>query len=813
MPEITRGDKVSHGESCWMPPEFPSQGRLPFTPKQIERNLEKIRHDEARYHDKVSEKLGFRMSMTCCHSLHISLFFDGTNNNEPYDTKKANPPHPSNIAKLYHANTPNDQDMNEKGFYSYYIPGVGTPFPEIGTYDYYSEGLTYAKGGEDRINWALVQLCNALNFAIKKRNLNDNVMKKSIQAMRGRYEPAIIGDLFTGNGLEAARTSNSNNINRVREIEFLLDPLKTDIITTSPKLVSMKLFVYGFSRGAAEARTFASWLNDILESSTLSPKGTFLGLSVSIEFLGILDTVPAVGVANMAPIFTGHNGWAYGTQILPKSTLIKQCTHLVSSHEQRQCFALDSIRYPDGAYSSNAVEVIYPGMHSDIGGGYPVNDQGKARESDGGLLSQITLHDLYASAIDAGAPLTIHPNYIRDELKELYPYRVMQPSTIKEFVISDELITRFNAWRKTVTLETQLQPAQSEQGYSPVRFKYSPIEDAVEEQMGWITAWRIARYASSRQDSINLSHQPFFQASTLPDGAQIDPWDKQFPDRAEYYINEAKDIHEDKLKRIQNERKKEKTRHNDDWTPPPQFIGEPLFDEQNSKGQLWEASLEFKTDYDNQPSIDYLNVTRKTMAFKAADRAVRKASYLVLGHDPEAEYARLKQLATLIYQDTIKPVLDNQNDNPRIRNIFTEIKKVIALYDDQIHDSRAWFMHTEAGISEMLGDYFLFRMIYFGNKWNKLTKVASLDLELTPNLFEFDLSKNANDIEVFKHGEEYVLKNKKSGQEYVIPNNTISASTPDFLSIIGSLEIANERKQQEKFMDYISSLPNVMKFS
>ncbi|MEQ5125766.1 DUF2235 domain-containing protein [Providencia alcalifaciens] len=813
MPEITRWDKVSHGESCWMPPEFPNQGRLPFTPKQIERNLKKIRQDEARYHDKVSEKLEFRMSMTCCHSLHISLFFDGTNNNEPYDTKKSSPPHPSNIAKLYHASAPENKKANSSGYYSYYIPGVGTPFPEIGTYDYYSEGLTYAKGGEDRINWALVQICNTLNIAIKKIKLDDNTMKKSVHAMRGSYEPAIIGHLFTGQGLDAARVSDNNNINRVREIESLLEPLKKDIITASPKLVSIKLFVYGFSRGAAEARTFSSWLNDILKSSTLSPQGTFLGLSVSIEFLGILDTVPAVGVANMAPIFTGHNGWAYGTQSLPKSNLIKQCAHLVSSHEQRQCFALDSIRYPDGTYPSNAVEVIYPGMHSDVGGGYPVNDQGKARESDGELLSQIALHDLYASAIDAGAPLAIHPSYIRDELKERYPYRVMQPSTIKEFVISDELITRFNAWRKTVTLETQSQPAQSEQGYLPLRFKYAPLEDAVEEQMGWMTAWRIARYASPRQESINLSHQPFFQASTLPDGAQIDPWDTRFPDRAEYYINEAKENHEAKLKRIQNEREKEKTRHNDNWTPPPQFIGEPLFDEQNSKGQLWEASLEFKTDYDNQPSIDYLNVTRKTMVFKAADRAVRKATYLVLGHDPEAEYARLKQLATLIYQDTVKLVLDNQNDHPRIKNVFTDIKKVIALYDDQIHDSRAWFMHTEAGISEMLGDYFLFRMIYFGNKWNKLTQVVSFDLELTPNLFELDLSKNTNEIQVFKHGEEYILKNNKNGQEYVIPNNAISPPTSDFLSVIGSLEIANEKKHQEKRLAYISSLPNVIRIT
>lgn len=199
------------------------------------------------------------------------------------------------------------------------------------------------------------------------------------------------------------------------------------------------------------------------------------------------------------------------------------------------------------------------------------------------------------------------------------------------------------------------------------------------------------------------------------------------------------------------------------------------------------------------------------MVFKAVDRAVRKVTYLVLGHDPEAEYARLKQLATLIYEDTIKPVLDNQNDNPRIRNVFMEIKKVIALYDDQIHDSRAWFMHTEVGISEMLGDYFLFRMIYFGNKWNKLTQVVSLDLELTPNLFEFDLSKNANDIEVFKCGEEYVLKNRRSGHEYTIPNNTISAPTSDFLFEIGALERLSDKIRHQKSMEYISTLPNIIK--
>ncbi|WP_147478505.1 DUF2235 domain-containing protein [Pseudomonas syringae] len=49
------------------------------------------------------------------------------------------------------------------------------------------------------------------------------------------------------------------------------------------------------------------------------------------------------------------------------------------------------------------MEVIYPGVHSDLGGGYPPGDQGKAVskdnvEGDGLLLSQIALNDLYADA-------------------------------------------------------------------------------------------------------------------------------------------------------------------------------------------------------------------------------------------------------------------------------------------------------------------------------------------------------------------------------------------------------------------------------
>lgn len=92
-------------------------------------------------------------------------------------------------------------------------------------------------------------------------------------------------------------------------------------------------------------------------------------------------------------------GWADNAMELPDNGLIKSCVHLVSAHEQRLCFPLDSICRHDGTYPSYAKEMVYPGMHSDIGGGYPPGDQGKAvANNDGYLLSQIALHDIHAAA-------------------------------------------------------------------------------------------------------------------------------------------------------------------------------------------------------------------------------------------------------------------------------------------------------------------------------------------------------------------------------------------------------------------------------
>ncbi|WPO47379.1 hypothetical protein [Pseudomonas sp. S1Bt23] len=74
-----------------------------------------------------------------------------------------------------------------------------------------------------------------------------------------------------------------------------------------PHILAMRLYVYGFSRGAAQARTFANWLQALtrFQGSNGKVEYRFAGLPISIEFLGICDTVAAVGLADSAPLLPG----------------------------------------------------------------------------------------------------------------------------------------------------------------------------------------------------------------------------------------------------------------------------------------------------------------------------------------------------------------------------------------------------------------------------------------------------------------------------------------------------------------------------
>ncbi|OSY98703.1 hypothetical protein BVZ23_29540, partial [Klebsiella variicola] len=183
---------------------------------------------------------------------------------------------------------------------------------------------------------------------------------------------------------------------------------------------------------------------------------------------------------------------------------------LVSGHEQRLCFPLDSVRRANGKYPPCAREVVYPGMHSDIGGGYPPGDQGKANgENDSLLLSQIVLNDMYASAFSAGAPLKVPKTVLPKELSQ-DQWRSMPFDLGEQFFVSEVLSARFNAWRELTLGQTTPKAFDPEVAshYEPLAAGGS-LETVIAEQMAWITAWRIDRYARG-----TMLKTPFYQRAT-----------------------------------------------------------------------------------------------------------------------------------------------------------------------------------------------------------------------------------------------------------------------------------------------------------
>jgi hypothetical protein len=703
--------EIKETDLAWAPPPFPAPGRLPTHALQIGQNLYQQDSAELLYRQALCLAAERRVAPPCCKTLHISLFFDGTGNNLNNDLLLSNPKHPTNIARLFRATigdgtaggvsdknkVPLDSASDSGGkYFKFYIPGVGTPFPEVNDLDYSMMGLVGATKGEERINWALLRIIDVL-MRVSKDPLNN-----SIKLSEGESRKSI-GNM----GTSWNRLWFGGSHNRYEEFSRLLNELapklKPLIIQPEPgkpKLLGIKLYVYGFSRGAAAARAFVRWLSELLPPPAAEgekpPQCLQIGelqLPISVEFLGLLDTVASVGVAHVVPIAEGHMGWADDTMELPSDEtyggLIKKCVHLVSGHEQRLCFPLDSVRRGNGKYPPYVTEVVYPGMHSDIGGGYPPGDQGKANgDDDALLLSQISLNDMYAAAFSAGAPLKVPQDVLPESSTD--NWRIMPIDLISQFLVSDVLVKRFNAWRElTLNLTTPEKISPDEAAnYDPPRASGS-LESLVDNQIAWITAWRIDRYAKG-----TLVEQRFYK----------DASNKEALPATRKAAEEARD---------EKQREVLKARQEQIATQPADKMGDLVlhpgvkdFDPDMAQTQLFEAAKEFGKDYYNGYRIP------DNLAQVVLDTVLQPMIFVLNTDDEPQEYRRIRtdgdaRMAVLF------PAAGEASNAQQPGGL------VRALFDDQVHDSRAWFMHATLGTRELWAGYFRYRMIYFSEKCNK----------------------------------------------------------------------------------------------
>ncbi|MEF7614217.1 DUF2235 domain-containing protein [Aquincola sp. MAHUQ-54] len=347
----------------------------------------------------------------------VSFFFDGTNNNLERD--RGLNAH-SNVAVLYRAT----RDAWEDGYFSFYAPGVGTRFEDIGEYGELPSGKSQGKGGDARINWALVQLLNAVH--------------RRCHGGQRLVDPAELLSLITSSTLHAVGTTDNNLAGKRLAFAMLAKRLRASLTKEDgrprlPRIAQIHLSVFGFSRGAAQARAFCFFLHHLLDRGH-----KLAGIPLRVEFLGLFDTVASVGVADAAGYipFRGFGGWANGTLEIP-TPLVRRTVHYVAAHEIRKAFPLSSIR--DGeVYPPGCTEIVFPGAHSDVGGGYAPGDQGKAVGERQRLLSQVALVNMYMAAYKEGVPLMT--------LEELGQQGPAGQGAIEDLQIHPDTIARFKAY-------------------------------------------------------------------------------------------------------------------------------------------------------------------------------------------------------------------------------------------------------------------------------------------------------------------------------------------------------------------------------
>ncbi|MBE96634.1 DUF2235 domain-containing protein [Marinobacter sp.] len=132
------------------------------------------------------------------------------------------------------------------------------------------------------------------------------------------------------------------------------------------------LDIFGFSRGAATARHFVC--REVDDNGALAKAFKREGISwpkkVTVRFLGLFDTV--AGIADLGNLdFSAHDERAGRINVNLRPGQVQRAVQFVARDERRHNFSLNSLRGEDGNLPEHFSEWVLPGVHSDIGGGYP----------------------------------------------------------------------------------------------------------------------------------------------------------------------------------------------------------------------------------------------------------------------------------------------------------------------------------------------------------------------------------------------------------------------------------------------------------
>ncbi len=212
-------------------------------------------------------------------------------------------------------------------------------------------------------------------FELYRDDSDKQIPDEEIEAALRVYVEGIGTSSTQGDSLYSQATGLGAQGVRARVEEspsLVLKTLRTFQLNNPDKRINRIEFdIFGFSRGAAAARDFA---NEILKGkgsvvAKAIPAGTpGLGDSFGwrpqrdfcINYIGIFDTVAAIADW-MHGDFSGNNAINPGIDIRLAPDAARKVVHLVAKDERRYNFSLNQ---------ASGAEILLPGVHSDLGGGY-----------------------------------------------------------------------------------------------------------------------------------------------------------------------------------------------------------------------------------------------------------------------------------------------------------------------------------------------------------------------------------------------------------------------------------------------------------
>ncbi|HIJ91282.1 MAG: DUF2235 domain-containing protein [Desulfobulbaceae bacterium] len=244
---------------------------------------------------------------------------DGTWNNP--DQEDNGIPAPTNVFKIYNAIA--DRDSNQLEQLKYYHPGVGG---EGGIVDSIIGGAVGA--GISR------NICSAYHWLGSNYAEGDEIYLFGFS--RGAFTARSLGG-FLGRGL-----------------------LDLQGVEPADSWARVKLaYEKGYRIKAAERADWAQNSWNFFHQGAATP----------IHFLGVWDTVGALGIPDDLEIFNFFDDpskWGFHDTSLGKH--VTTARHAMAIDEVRSCFSIT--RWSDPDKHNDAVECWFPGVHCDVGGGY-----------------------------------------------------------------------------------------------------------------------------------------------------------------------------------------------------------------------------------------------------------------------------------------------------------------------------------------------------------------------------------------------------------------------------------------------------------